>query len=266
MTVLDGPLGTELLRRGVPTELPLWSASALLSRPEVVLDIHRDYVVAGAALHTANTFRTRPRNHPDWERLARRAVGLARMAGCGQVAGSIAPVQDCYRPDLSRPEQWSEHAELARVLASAGCDVLLCETFPLVDEGLAALDAAVSTGVPAWLSFTAGPDADLLSPKEVAEGARRARDRGAAAVLVNCVPAARTLAYVRALAPVGLPFGAYANAGHADEKMGWTPLRSPGRAPERYLEHAQSWVDEGATLVGACCGCGPEHIAALATL
>lgn len=260
MTLLDGPLGTELLARGVDTPVPLWSAAALESHPEAVLDIHRDYVAAGAQVHTANTFRTKRRNHPSWERLARRAVGLARLAGCRRVAGSIAPLEDCYRPDLSPPDAYAEHREVAEVLADAGCDLLLCETFPSPREGLQAVSAAVSTGLPVWASFTAGPSGDLLTPAQVADAARRARDAGASAVMVNCVPARLTLDYVRALASVGVPFGAYANAGHVDEKMGWAPHPE---APGLYAEHARSWLNEGATLIGACCGCGPAHIAAL---
>ncbi len=263
LTLLDGPIGTELLARGVPTPIPLWSAWALEHRPETVREIHRDYVAAGAHVHTANTFRTKSRTTPDWETLARRAVALAREGGAARVAGSIAPLEDCYRPDLSPPEPEAEHAELAWVLADAGCDLLLCETFPHLGEGLAALRAAVATGLPTWIAFTAGPDADLLTPAELAEGARRARDLGAAAVLVNCVPASRTLPYVQALAAVGLPFGAYANAGQPDEKMGW--LAEPD-APERYLAHARTWIDAGATMVGSCCGTGPAHVRALKEL
>ncbi|MEM6957951.1 MAG: homocysteine S-methyltransferase family protein, partial [Myxococcota bacterium] len=45
---MDGPMGTELAARGVSTRLPLWSASALEDAPEVVAQIHRDYVAAGA--------------------------------------------------------------------------------------------------------------------------------------------------------------------------------------------------------------------------
>ena len=62
--LLDGPLGTELMRRGVPTPLPGWSAHALETEPTVVEAIHRDYARAGATIHTTNTFRTRRRVFP----------------------------------------------------------------------------------------------------------------------------------------------------------------------------------------------------------
>ncbi|MCB9763414.1 MAG: homocysteine S-methyltransferase family protein [Alphaproteobacteria bacterium] len=268
VTILDGPLGTELLARGVPTPIPLWSAWALLHQPEVVSAIHRDYAAAGATVHTANTFRTKRRQLGDgWAALAARAVTLARAAvpAGHRIAGSVAPLEDCYHPEASPPAPGPEHAELARCLADAGVDLLLCETFPHVGEGLAAVDACVATGVETWASFTAGPHADLLSPEALADACAEAARRGAAAVLVNCVPAARTLDFVAPIAdavgPLGVPFGAYANAGSVDEGMGWAPAP---QAPARYLAHAERWVAAGATLIGSCCGTGPAHIRALA--
>ena len=84
---------------------------------------------------------------------------------------------------------------------------------------------------------------------------------GVSAVLVNSVPAARTGAYVRALSSQGVPFGAYANAGAASDGLGWGPAPD---GPRRYADLARSWVEEGATLVGTCCGTGPSHVRALA--
>lgn len=262
---MDGPLGTELDARGVPTLLPLWSAGALVTAPDVVREIHESYARAGASVHTTNTFRTRRRTTDDWEPLARRAVELARLGARprGRVAGGLAPLEDCYRPDSSPADPGPEHAELAHVLADAGCDLLLCETFPHVGEALAAVDACLATGLPTWLSLTAGPSADLLSPQEVRRGAREAVARGVSAVLVNCVPASETARYVDAVADLGVPFGAYANAGHADERIGWArPEELPG-SPEAYAEIAAEWVDAGATILGSCCGTGPAHIEAL---
>ena len=90
-----------------------------------------------------------------------------------------------------------------------------------------------------------------LTPVEVAIGARAAVDQGASAVLVNCVPAERTLEYLEGLADLGVPFGAYANGG-----------RTP-RCVEHYTDAALTWRDLGATLIGSCCCTGPAHIRAL---
>ena len=264
VTILTGPLGTELHRRGVETPLPGWSAHALQVAPDAVRAIHSAYAEAGATVHVTNTFRTKSRTFPnEWDELARTAVRLCRegIPESQRVAGSIAPLEDCYRPDLAPDDPREEHRELAQVLAGAGCDVLLCETFPHVGEGWIAVEEAVRTGVETWASFTAGPNADLLTPKELREAARGAIERGASSVFVNCVPAARTLDYVRELSQLGVSFGAYANAGAPDDGFGWKS--DPGE-PERYADVAQTWVEAGATFIGSCCGTGPEHIAALA--
>ena len=264
--ILDGPTGTELTRRGVHLPAPLWSAAALDSAPGVLVGIHADYVAAGADVHTAATFRTRRRAAgADWERLTRAAVEMLRgtLSPGMRLAGSVAPLEDCYRPELSPPESQHEHAELARLLVSLGCDLLLCETFPHVGEGLQATRAAAGRGVPVWTAFTAGYQADLLTPAAVAEGARAAVDAGADAVLVNCVPAEHTLAFVEALvAAVGdqVPVGAYANAGPVDGGTGWGAGVAGAR---RYVALAERWVDAGATLIGGCCGTEPATIAAL---
>ena len=267
VTILDGAMGTLLFERGVPTPPPLWSAHALRVAPDAVRAIHAEYAAAGASVHTANTFRTKRRSAPDdWEELARLAVRLAREGAMpGQrVAGSIAPLEDCYRPDLSPgAASRAEHRELARVLAAAGADVLLCETFPHVGEALVAVEEAVATGLPTWVAFTAGPDATLLSTAEVGRGAREAVLRGASGVLVSCVPAPRMLPFVVALAGAGAQFGAYANAGAPTEGLGWTVSPTPDAA-ERYADLADTWLAAGATLIGSCCGTGPAHIAALA--
>ncbi len=263
LTLLDGPIGTQLTARGVSTELPLWSAAAIDDSPETISEIHRDYASAGAVVHTANTFRTKRRTvGDDWQRLVRRAVKLARQTvGRQRVAGSIAPLEDCYRPDLSPKQPRNEHRELARLLADTDCDLLLCETFPHVGEAIIAVEEAVETGLETWVSFTAGPDANLLSPQEIVRGAREAVGAGAAAVLVNCVPATDMLRFVGPLgqADLGVPIGAYANAGSADDKIGWTAAAQPGAVA--YAEFARQWFAAGATIIGGCCGTNPLHIA-----
>lgn len=270
ITLLDGPMGTELAARGVVTDLPRWSAAAIDAAPDVIAAIHRDYAGAGATVHTANTFRTKRRTVGErWEQLARRAVELARQAvpHSHRVAGSIAPLEDCYRPDRS-PGKHSrnEHRELAEVLADSGCDLLLCETFPHAGEAIVAVQEGVRTGLETWVALTAGPGATLMSPSEMAAAARAAVDAGATAVLVNCTPATETLRFVEALAgeQLAVPVGAYANAGRPDQRIGWTA--SPQLAARTYAEIARQWIDAGGTLIGGCCGTGPAHIAALRKL
>ena len=274
VVVLDGPMGTELAARGVQTRLPAWSAAALWEAPGVIADIHAAYAAAGATVHTANTFRTTRRVlGAGFQRWAELAVELARTAVAPShwVAGSMAPLEDCYRPDLSPPDARPEHREVARVLADAGVDVLLCETFPHGGEALVAVEEAVRTGLPTWLALTAGPTGDLLTPAELRRIAVAAIERGVDAVLVNCVPVIATQTFVTALAAAvrerewhrKVRVGAYANAGAIDAEVGWSSP-PPATGVQLYLEQATAWVDAGAGIIGSCCGTGPAHVAALA--
>lgn len=275
LTLLDGAMGTELTRRDVDTTLPLWSAWALDAAPEVVRQIHADYVAAGARVLTCNTFRTNVRalakaglEHRARE-LTFRAVQLAREACAGtagvRIAGSIAPVEDCYSPELvpGAAELDAEHAILARNLADAGVDLLLVETMNTGAEAAAAARAAAATGKPVWVSFTLGEDSRLLSGETLRDAVAAVRPYGPEAVLVNCIPVTQishALGLLRDAAGA-VPFGAYGNVGHVDDTVGWT--LTDAVSPAAYAAAARDWRALGATIIGGCCGTQPGHVAAL---
>jgi len=266
LTLLDGPVGTELIARGVPAPGDQWSAWANLHRPAAVQQLHREYAAAGATVHTANTFRTKRRSlGPEWEQAARAAVRLARGAvpDHHRIAGSIAPLEDCYRPDLSPANSGPEHRELADVLAEEGVDLLLCETFPNPREALVAVEQAVATGLETWVALTAGPQADLLSPDQLSRAAEDCVAAGASACLVNCVAADQSLRYLEQLVELPVCCGVYANAGAPTDRVGWGEDES---GPTKYLGYARQWIAAGAGIVGGCCGTDPQHISALAEL
>jgi S-methylmethionine-dependent homocysteine/selenocysteine methylase len=275
LLVLDGATGTELERRGVPSALPLWSAPALIDHPDVVRRIHADYADAGAEVITANTFRTQARTLARGglaqraAALTRRAVELARegaRAGRGHVfvVGSAPTLEDCYRPDLV-PDAAAlarEHAEHARHLAAAGVDAILVETMNSVREAVAATRAARAQGVAALVSFVCWDGARLLSGEPLEDAALAARDAGADAVLVNCLPPTHVPVCLPALARTGLPFGAYANLGAPNDETGFT--RSDDCTPEEFAAHALRFAEAGARIVGGCCGTTPAHLRAVA--
>jgi len=271
--LLDGAVGTELARRGVPTRGGLFSAAALLDeRGRAALrDVHRDYVDAGAEVITAATFRTNRRAlaaaglESRFPELARLSVREAREAAGkrARVAGSMAPLEDCYRPDLRpAPAQASrEHLEHARALAGAGCDLLLVETVAAADEGLAAVAAAAATGLPVWVAVMATPGGTMLDGSDLGSFFRRAVAAGAGAALVNCTPPDGVDLALGAAASAGVPFGAYAHLGEVDPAVPWG--NAPELSPDEYVRRALRWIERGATIVGGCCGTRPAHIRAL---
>src|SRR3989344_5384837 len=184
--ILDGAMGTELQRRGVQTKLPLWSAQALIDNPQVVQKIHQDYIDAGAEIITTNTFRTNVRTikrsalKKTARLLTKTAVNLALSAvkKSGKkilVAGSIAPVEDCYLPELvpSAQELKKEHRLLAKYLKESGVDLILIETMNTLREAIIAAQAALETRLPVLVSLTIGNNGRLLSGEEPEEAVER---------------------------------------------------------------------------------------------
>lgn len=278
MLLLDGPMGTELSRRGVATPAPGWSAYAIDSHPELVKEIHAAYARAGARAHRANTFRTQPAIFPTrYEELVRQAYELLRSAVVHAAAGArpetrmpaligcLAPVEDCYRPYLSPPEPLARraHRQVAVAIQGAGFDTILCETFSHGGEARIAVEEAARTGLATWVSLTAGPDGTLMTPEAMEAAARDCIAAGASAVLVCCTSATKTLAYVDRLARIGVPIGAYANAGEPTAGLGWDA--EPKRAAAAYADLAQEWIASGASMIGSCCGTGLAHIEELAS-
>jgi S-methylmethionine-dependent homocysteine/selenocysteine methylase len=285
--LLDGAMGTELDRRGVNVALPLWSARALLDAPQVVRAIHEEYLDAGADLITANTFRTKTRTlraaevppevpRREAAKLARRAVELARAARDARrpealVLGSVAPLEDCYRPDLAPDAETcrTEHAELIGDLLESGVDAILIETMNNLTEAAAAIGAAQERCPGRWMaSFcTRGcvPAGTLLSGESLDEILDLLGS--AAAAGVNCVAAPaleKEVRFLRSRLPQGVRIMAYANIGRADAQGNW--IRTDAVDPRRYAEYARRWVAAGATIVGGCCGTTPAHIRAVAAV
>ncbi|MDK4198475.1 homocysteine S-methyltransferase family protein [Pseudomonas sp. HR1] len=291
LVLLDGGMGRELQRRGAPFRQPEWSALALSEAPEQVEAVHRAYIEAGAQVITSNSYAVVPfhigeaRFAAEGEALAARAGQLARQAvvASGQpvrVAGSLPPLFGSYRPDLFEPARVDEVLQpLIRGLAPH-VDLWLAETQSSLAEVRAIAAGLPGDGKPLWLSFTLkDEDVDetprLRSGEPVAAAAQLAVELGAGALLFNCsqpevmAAALDTARATFAAAGVEIPFGAYANAfppqpEEATANDGLDPLR-PDLDPPGYLSFAQDWQARGASLIGGCCGIGPEHIAVLNT-
>jgi enediyne biosynthesis protein CalE2 len=286
VVVLDGGIGSELVRRGVR-----WRDHGLRTDQDAVQALHKDYLTSGAHVLRTNTFQLNRRVYqnvfrdeahmrqigaPDLmervPRLIASAVQNARNAREQSqrrevaIAGVMSPLEHCFRPDLA-VEAPAEHAEIARSLADAGVDFLMLESMNTLRETACALDAAQSTGLPVWVSFVVNADGTLLSGESLREAADLARRRAAEAVLVNCAPPDDLDRALPAL-NTSLPVGAYAHIGKFDPpswKFEFFPqfTSTDAWSPDRYADAAQTWRNRGARIVGGCCGTGPDHVRGL---
>jgi S-methylmethionine-dependent homocysteine/selenocysteine methylase len=285
LVVLDGAIGTEILRRDVT-----WADHQLLKRPDVVRSIHADYLAAGADVISTNTFQLTRRGFvqhfknvehmrhvgaPDLEtrwavlltagvRLAAEARAQAGLTAQAAVAGAMTTLEWCFRPDLApdMEQAYAEYLEVARVLAEAGCDLLLIETVNSVREAVVAARAARAVSLPYWIAFVPDQDGRLFSGETLAEAAAALAPLDPAALLVNCAPPQDIAVGLQQLAASGTstPIGAYPHIGRFDPPE-W--LFTDEYPPPRYVDLARAWVDQGALVVGGCCGTTPDHIAAV---
>jgi S-methylmethionine-dependent homocysteine/selenocysteine methylase len=290
--LLDGPMGSELVRRGVR-----WRKHGLLTDADKVRRLHDEYLAAGADVIRTNTFQLNPRIFLNVFRnrehmahigapalaeltpkLLRTSVQVAREARAAAgadarvaIAGVLSPLEHCFRPDLApTPEQARrEHEDSARVFAEEKVDLILLESMNNLAEAKAAAAACNAVGLPFWASFVLGPEGELLSREPLAEAAKEMEKAGAKAVLVNCAPPGDvTQAMPKLKQATSLPFGGFAHIGRFSPpswKFEFFPqFTDTGEWPaSRYLEEAERWRELGASIVGGCCGTGPAHIGAL---
>jgi len=284
ITLMDGGMGQELIARSQHPIHPLWSAYVMLQEPDIVRDVHLDYIAAGARMITVNAYSvTGPRLEAQGiaeqfhalQEAACRLAREAREAGDGEsvaIAGCLPPLERSYRPELVLPhaEAVAEYRRIVEVQAPH-VDLFLAETMATADEARAAAEAAAETGKPVWISWTLkdGGDPHLRSGETIAEAADALAGLPVAARLVNCCHPESIDAALPALAALPGPVGAYANGFHSVR-----PLQAGGTVgelearedlgPDAYAAFALGWVEGGVSLVGGCCEVGPRHIAAIA--
>ncbi|RQW62686.1 homocysteine S-methyltransferase family protein [Vibrio viridaestus] len=292
--ILDGGMGRELERRGAPFRQPEWSALAMMEAPEIVKEAHLAFIQAGSRVITTNSYALVP-FHIGEEVFAQRAEKLADLAGVKAkqaveesktntlVAGSLPPLFGSYRADLYQAGRVEEIATPLINGLKANVDFWLAETQSLIAEVIAVksvVDKQCTESKPYWVSFTLEDSEEtvvpLLRSGETVESAVKAMaELQVDAILFNCsqpeiIEDALTVARhtLNSLQQDQIKLGAYANAfppqpKDATANDGLDELRAD-LTPPAYLVWAEKWQEQGATLIGGCCGIGPDHIQQLA--
>lgn len=270
--VLDGALGTEMEGRGVNTSGKSWTARGLVSHPDLIYRVHREYLWEGADILTANTFRTNVRalkgTGLDAEALTKKAVRIARKARREKnplirVAGSIAPVEDCFSPELvpaSDAALVEEHRIMARWLDEARVDIILIETMNTLREALCALQATKEESKKyAWVSIVPKDGETMLDGTPLDYAVARLKEGGAHLVALNCAPVSVMMAalpiFSKAAKKAGVWFGCYPNSSEKLPDGTWN-LRASNNL--LMAACALDWMKEGAVMVGSCCHSTPR--------
>jgi len=288
VVILDGATGTELQRRGASMDPATWCGTATLEHDRLLTAIHGDYIAAGAEVITANTFASSRLMlagaclEDRVEEVNRRAVEAALRARDAApdpadvlVAGSLSHmVPVASGSDVVDPSQVPSEAqiadafaELAGILAGAGCDLIMLEMMYNPARIRPALEAALASGLPVWfgLSVRRGQDGRVLSfdrheelPLEAVTAMIPETGVDVAGVMHSGSELVEdTLVAIRRR--FDGPLMAYPDSGYF-EMPDWQFVDII--APERFEDFCRQWIADGVQVIGGCCGLTVAHVQA----
>ena len=280
---MDGATGSELGRRGVNVskgstmdDLAVWSGSANIDAPNVVRQVHEEYLRIGADLIISNNFWTsRPKlatigEADNWEEYTRAGGEIALQARDNvnpeaYVAGGVAP------PDTDVRKEFEDQS---RVLADVGVDLMLPEYVGRIEHAVTAVDACATVGLPVFLGVCHLDNDGVMEIKgeKLGDLAKALRGHPVDVILLMCsFPEGITAGLPQLQDEFDGIVGVYPNIGYGkNPNFGtsrteqWHVIETSAYPPERMAEFAQQWMEMGAQVIGGCCAAGPEHIEAMA--
>ena len=286
--ILDGGTGVEIRRRGY--EVPyftesIWSAQPLIDNPEIVEQIHYDYINAGAEYITINNYSltqpilSRANIENRLTELTSLSIDLAinaknRSKKDIKIIGSLPPLETSYRSDLviNKSDMLDNYRVIAAILENK-VDVILCETMSSSIEAKTAVQAALETNSETWVSWTLqGSRSNTLPSGESIEQAfNELENVEPDAYLLNCCGANFVTDGMKILKNLtDKPIGGYANSSLVESINNTTLVDSDPRISQQnnstplneweYANETYKWIENGATIIGGCCGTSPNHI------
>ncbi|HEY6750402.1 MAG TPA: homocysteine S-methyltransferase family protein [Rubrobacteraceae bacterium] len=277
VVILDGATGTELERRGAPMDDAAWDAAALATHPDMVREVHEDYIRAGVDVIITNTFATARHvlesagMRGQFRELNIRAVTLAKEArenaadGPVFIAGSISTMSahDDHNYEPRAEKARANYREQAEVLAESGVDVIALEMMRDIEQTTYAVEAAVAMGLPVWVGFSCkiteeGTVVLWDGEHTLVEALEMIPSLGTSLVSIMHTLTEDTPAALREVSECWSgPVGAYPHSGEFI-MPNWQFIDMI--SPEDFATQAQGWLEMGVQLIGGCCGIGPEHI------
>ncbi|MEM7333235.1 MAG: homocysteine S-methyltransferase family protein [Chloroflexota bacterium] len=275
LIIIDGGTGTEMEKRGAKMESRGWSASSSITQPDLLRQIHKDYIDVGAEVIITNTYACSKQVMEEcgigeqFEEANRLSAKIAcevrdthEAAHQVWVAGSMSP--DTFGADrLSEKVLQDNFDQQAAILAKNGVDFFMLEMLWDVEITSIMIEAVKKTGLPVILGFT-------YRLEKEHKRSTLAKGGGFGALLphldLSQVPMITIMHSLIDAIPVGLsdlkanwsgPTGVYAHYG-VFQMPNW--VFNDMITPEAYADEADNWIKAGASLIGGCCGIGPAHI------
>ena len=283
---LDGGLGQEIHRRSSnPEAHPLWSLQVMYDEPEIVMQVHYEFIKAGSKVLSLNNYTATPQrlreygnseqfsnSHDIAASILMRAIDRANINRNEiDIAGSLPPLVASYVASeaLDFDTSVEQYKELIAV-QQPFTDLFLIETMSNVSEAKAAISALKDFDETVLVGLTISDDFSntLRSGEPLEKAVEEILEIGASALMLNCSYPEAIDNALPILASSGVPFGGYANGFTSIKKLipGSTVNNLTSRkdlSKRRYAKHVQKWLELGATIIGGCCEIGPEYISHL---
>lgn len=271
--IIDGAMGTEFILHGEQLPPHIWSAEINISNPNLLHKIHKEYVEAGANYLTTNTFRSTPRAFKktglsDSESIIaakqsmKSAVKRAITASgkYTKVMGSIAPLEDCYSPNLFPGTEVAinEYDVITRWLKYYGVDGFLLETMNSIKETKACLESIKKSKLTTWVSFNLLDSYHIKSGEKLKDAIDMLYDYNVECILLNCNPIDRTHDALEILADRCTKWGIYPNLGVGEPSP--DGVIKEYYSDDEFLNLCKDTIELGASVLGGCCGSRPNHI------
>ena len=273
--IIDGAMGTELSSRGIDTPLPLWSAPANISHNHIISDIHSEYIKAGSNVITTNTFRTTIRTYlkagysiEEAQLLTRKsyagAINAAKNAALNNntlIALSIAPLEDCYEPNLFPGTQTAlmEYKSILEMINENDVDIILFETMGCYKEIKSALTVSSELKKVKWLSIILKDSNSILDGTSITRVIDLANEYDIDALLINCTPLSIINKSIDIIIDKWIgKWGVYPNVGISMPTKEGVFTKTVDH--NIFLKEITKYLDRGASIVGACCGSNPKLI------
>ena len=287
--ILDGAIGAELEKKGAKMHKDLWCGTCSVESPDLVKKVHEEYILAGADIITTNTYATTPIAMKQYgfdnqvNEFNKKSVQLAKEAVNNSnkdiaIAGSVSTFGSLYKYGLEAMKPGFK--EQLNILSNEGVDLIILEAMSSqADIVETIVECSSQTKLPVWLSIscviddntnkvmlgfsdTFDTDTNVYEDFETSMDNFSKIHQGPILIAHSDIEVTGQAIKIAKKKFNGV-LGAYPNRGHY-EKPHWKFVDNI--TPSEYLEKARSWVDDGAQIVGGCCGVGVEEIKAISVL
>ncbi len=282
ISILDGGLGQEIQKRSKQSAHPLWSIKVMFENPEIVVQVHKDFITNGARVICLNTYaatKTRMIKHGYGDKfqtahktaidLALQSINESKLNNASlQLAGCLPPLVSSYVSKVSMDfnNSLDEYRQIVDYQKN-DVDLFLIETMSNIEEARAAITAVKETDKPVYISFTLEDNTSkkLRSGENLNIAIEKLSNELPDGIMLNCSSPEAITSAMPTLSTLDIPFGGYANGFTSIEPLtpGSTVDNLTSRkdlSPEIYFEFIEQWINEGATIIGGCCEIGPKHI------